>query len=155
MLLAIDPGEHTGWAVFNQIDKSIIECGLGDCRLGEWHRKWWNAEAPCQHLNRVIIEQPVIYPRMKARPNDIITLAVRAGEWGGVFHKHASIEYIEPFKWKGSVPKEKHQPRIWAKLTEAEHGIVERAVAGVADSYGNNIVDAVGLGLWQLKRLPR
>lgn len=146
MLLAIDPGEHTGWALFNS-DKQLVDCGLGDARKSPKFGP----------LVSVTIEQPVIYPRMKARPNDIVTLALGAGEWAGIFRPLAPVEYVEPSKWKGSVPKAKHQPRIWAKLTETEFAIVERAfVAGkVPKSLKNNVVDAVGIGLWKVKRLPR
>ncbi len=140
MLLAIDPGADAGWARFS--GKSLVGCGLGP-----------PSEGP---ISRVLIERPAIYPggRQKARPADVIKLAVRAGEAGGQYARTRLIEpeYIEPHAWKGSVNKEIHHARIWAKLTPAEQAVVSQAARGVAPSKRHNILDAVGIGLFGIGR---
>ncbi len=139
-LLAIDPGADTGWARFDE--KRLTACGLGVPLAAE--------------TRRVLIERPMIYPggRQKARPADVIKLAVRAGEMGGQYARTAGIEpeYIEPHTWKGSVSKDIHHARIWAKLTPAEQAIVSDAARGVAPSKRHNILDAVGIGLFGIGR---
>ncbi len=60
-------------------------------------------------------------------------------------------ELVTPAQWKGAVPKEVHQPRILAALTAAEQGVLD--AAKVAPTLKNNVVDAIGLGLWAVGRL--
>jgi hypothetical protein len=107
-------------------------------------------------ITRVVIERPMIYPggRQKARPADIIALAVRAGEWGGkVAAFTGSVpEYVEPARWKGQVPKDIHHARILAKLSPEEQAVLTSAGNGVAPSKRHNIVDAVGIGLFAVGR---
>jgi hypothetical protein len=145
MLLSIDPGADTGWALFEETGR------LSDCGLGE--------PSAYMHMLRVwdlIIEQPIVYPRAKSRPNDLITLALCAGELKGRLHREGRrAEYVKPFEWKGQVPKKKHQPRIWAVLDEREHALLLRETGKVLEGEGHNIVDAVGIGLWRLGRLSR
>jgi hypothetical protein len=141
-LLAVDPGADAGWARYR--DNGILEaCGL-------------NTHAMTQDITRCVIERPMIYPggRQKARPNDIIKLAVRAGEWGGRVDAHVGIqsEYVEPHKWKGTIAKDACHARIWATLTPDERTIVDKASTGVAPSKRHNILDAVGIGLWSVGR---
>ena len=142
MLLSIDPGADAGWARFSDAGK-LVACGLNE---GAIHAG----------TSRAVIERPMIYPggRQKARPADVITLAVRAGEWGGRVESFLSItpEYVEPSTWKGQVPKDVHQLRIWARLAPDEQELVATAGRGVSASKRHNIVDAVGIGLWALGR---
>lgn len=138
MLLAIDPGADSGWALFDD-SKTLLECGLGRSVITPSH---------------TVIEKPRIYPgaKQKARAEDVITLAVRAGEWGGRLEHLSTIRYVEPHQWKGSVPKEIHQPRIWAKLNDKEKSILDKACQGMAPSKRHNVIDAVGIGLWAVGR---
>ena len=141
MLLAIDPGADAGWALLG--DDKLLAAGLNEGAL---------REAP----TRAVIERPMIYPggRQKARPADVIKLAVRAGEWGGRISERFGIEpeYVEPHTWKGTVPKEIHQARIWAKLDASERTVLDKAGSGIAPSKRHNIVDAVGLALYSVGR---
>jgi hypothetical protein len=142
MLIAIDPGADAGWAVFDERLR-LVSCGLG---------------APHTEglaVRKAIIEKPMIYPggKQKARPADIITLAVRAGESGGLLRSAGvDVQYVEPFRWKGSVPKDVCHARIWGKLTDVERGIVDSAGKGIAPSKRHNILDAVGIGLFGVGR---
>jgi hypothetical protein len=139
-VLTIDPGADAGWAWFD--NGTLAGCGLG---------------APAQpNADRVIIERPMIYPggRQKARPADVIKLATRAGEAGGLYARSRGVEpeYVEPHAWKGSVDKNIHHARIWAKLSTDEQAIVSTAARGVAPSKRHNILDAIGIGLWAIGR---
>lgn len=139
MHLAIDPGEDTGWALYDL--GVLIACGLGDPR-------------PSNPLPiEVLIERPEIRPGGRARPNDIITLALNAGEWAGRYRSEITkVSYVTPVGWKGSVPKTKHHPRILARLTFGETLVLTRSFELVAGSKEHNIVDAVGLGLHMVGR---
>ncbi len=141
VILAIDPGADAGWSLF--AGKILVGCGLG--------------APPAGDIGRVVIERPMIYPgaRQKARPADIIKLAVRAGEAGGVYGRAHGLEpeYVEPAKWKGgSIDKNIHHPRIWAKLSPDEQAIVSNAARGIAPSKRHNVLDAIGIGLYAVGR---
>lgn len=146
MLLAIDPGADAGWSLF--AGGKLAACGL--------HPK---QPAPASRATSALIERPKIYPppRQKARPRDVITLALRAGDWAGrifeVSGGRVVAQYVEPDEWKGGpVKKENHHPRIWARLDPAEQAIVSDAARGIAPSKRHNIMDAVGLGLYAVGR---
>lgn len=131
MILAIDPGLTTGWALFDDAGR-LVSCGLGD-----------PPSVPLDTL-RVLIECPRLRPREK-NPQDILKLAVKAGEWGGVYRPRS--EYLTPNDWKGSTPKDTSHARIHAALTTHEQGIVDRAGKGKAKSKLHNMLDAIGIGL--------
>ena len=155
MLLAIDPGRDTGWALFS--GDRLVACGLGDPRLSEKHR--------IAELERVVIERPMVYPRGQTKnPNDVVALALGAGEWGGLYRQWTDVEYVFPFQWKGSVPKAVHHARVLAKLSAEERALADEAIArgrsGVNSSLGkaiapskrHNVLDAIGLGLFGVGR---
>src|SRR5579872_2510509 len=138
VLLAIDPGADLGWAVY--VNGQLTSCGVGDPKM---------ASAP----NRVVLERPAIYPgaRQQARPRDVITLALRAGEAAGVYARAFGVvpEYFEPRVWKGgSLTKEAHHPRIWKRLFSAEQHTVSSAALSIAQGKQHNMMDAIGIGLF-------
>ena len=140
MLLTIDPGLDAGWAVWDPC--GLVQCGLGDPRAYVQPR-------PPARLRDVWIERPVIYPRSKVPPNDIVTLALNAGRWEGIYsHLGLEVHFVEPATWKGQVPKNIHHRRIRAALSHLENDIVAKAIAPLAPSKAHNVLDAVGLGLW-------
>lgn len=146
MHVSIDPGNVSGWALWER--GALVACGLGDPRESEKHR--------IHEVDHVWIEWPVIYPRSRANPNDIKKLAGEAGRWAGIYSVFVvETHFVEPAEWKGQTPKEKHHPRIWARLTSTEQGIVDKACRGVAPSKRHNVLDAVGIGLWVAKRMDR
>lgn len=132
MLLAIDPGACSGWALFDDPGR-LVSCGLD--------------EPPAVGVEpfRVLIECPKLRPNEK-NPQAILTLAVRAGEWGGVYRAQHP-EYLTPNDWKGSTPKDISHARILAALDAKEQGIVDRAGKGMAPGKRHNMMDAVGIGL--------
>lgn len=165
MHLAIDPGADTGWALFDSGPaRVLLACGLGDPRHCPRHA--------ASALRGVLIEHPFVYPRGQTKnPNDIVKLAINAGEWGGRYKQWTDVTYVLPFQWKGAVPKGVHHQRILAKLSEDEREIVRNARAswsvgsGVGERISrlhetrpvpkgklHNVLDAVGLGLYQVGR---
>ena len=107
----------------------------------------------------------MIYPRGQTKnPNDVVELALNAGEWGGLYRQWADVEYVFPFQWKGSVPKSIHHTRVLAKLSEAERAVADQAISrgrsGVSKSLAtpvpaskrHNVLDAIGLGLFRVGR---
>ncbi len=146
MLLAIDPGCDTGWALFDSA-RRLQACGLGDPR--DEH------QGP---THQVIIECPArVYRGIPT--GAILKLAAKAGEWFGRYEATSEVAYVAPDEWiGGSVDKRINHPRIWAKLVEAERSIVDRAFraypgrtrslsGAMAAARIHNIVDAIGIGL--------
>jgi hypothetical protein len=135
MLLAIDPGTDTGWAVFD--GGSLVACGLGTPPDG------WPAY--CDGFGRVLIEVPK-FRRGDPNPQALIVLALKAGEWAGHFCK-SSPQYLTPNDWKGSTPKVTSHARILRALSASEHGVMERGTKGLAIGKVHNVMDAIGIGL--------
>lgn len=143
ILLAIDPGVDTGWALFNH-SALLTRCGLG------------GPPYSFEDVNHVIIEKPQVYRRAlsKGDPNDLITLAIQVGRYVERFDKPylgTTVELVVPAEWKGQVPKAVHHARILDELTLVEKTGIANALASVATGKRHNTYDAIGLGLWALK----
>jgi hypothetical protein len=128
-LLAIDPGASTGWAYFENCQ--IVSCGAV---RGKTY-------IPLVHPDLVLIENPVIYPRSKARPADILKVARIVGWYEHQFSL-CKVQLVEPREWKGTIPKEIMLRRIFAHLTSQE----KVKVKGMP----HDTLDAIGLGLWKI-----
>lgn len=142
-VIGIDPGKTTGWAMFCQ-GKLIDAHAVKDGRI------IWPARDNGLPGTIVVIEIPRVYPfGGKGDPNDLIDLAVLAGEYYG-HYRRAGFEtvLVPPRTWKGSVPKPIHNERVLAQLTPAERDLLPRRPR--AKDFDHNMIDAIGLGLWQL-----
>lgn len=145
MLLAIDPGANTGWAVFDSA-RRLKACGLGDPPAG--------LVTDVGVIDQVVIEHPVIYPGGRTRdPNSIVKLAINAGIHAGRFKGRAAIRWVKPRDWKGTVDAEICIRRVLVRLAPEETLILERA--GVCASKRHNVIDAIGLGLFSVDRCGR
>lgn len=154
-IVAFDPGVSTGWALFK--DK-LVACGLIT-----WDG--WNAEAPefreawfatVEEFapNRVaVVELPQVYraSQSKGDPADLIDTAFRAGMLASWVQPWCAIKTVMPREWKGQLPKEVHHRRILAALTPEERAVLDACEAPRAKMH--NVIDAVGLGLWQQGRM--
>lgn len=149
-LLAIDPGAKAGHALFRH--GALTYAGLG-----------FPADADIPADATVVVERPCIYPgrRQKARPRDIITLALTAGQIAGVLMARGlEVRYVEPAEWKGgAIGKEVSHARIKRRLTEDEHAVLEAAIATggyrgkrMAPTRQLDLLDAIGIGLWAIGR---
>lgn len=144
-VVAIDPGKRTGWAVFDR--GQLVEAGVFPVRT-MLDAPPIVAVAPAW----AVLELPQIYPRGgKGDPNDLIDLAVLVGDLCGYYRRHGlGVVLVKPRAWKGTVPKTIHNKRTLAKLTAAERAILP--VRPRAGDHDHNMLDAVGLGLWQLEK---
>lgn len=141
-LLAVDPGETTGAAWF--VGGRLTWCGV------------LVLDGPALATpDRLVIEIPNAHEsngktRSKRDPQAIITLAITCGQW--IRHVSAPDTIrLFPSVWKGQVPKDVHNPRVLACLTDDER----RLVPALAVSKLHNVIDAIGLGLFNLGRMTR
>ena len=154
MLISIDPGNDTGWAIFRA--GSLVDAGVGDPRTSTHHRLTSPEGQQQDTVDEVWIESQVCYPRSKVPPNDLIKLAQSAGRWAGRYDSlGVEAHFVEPSIWKGQVPKEIHQQRIVNGLTTFERSILLRAEKSVFSTRRHNMLDAIGIGLWALAATNR
>lgn len=163
--LAIDPGLrlcgvamfegtalNSAWLVKNT---SKTERGpeawfaMAERVLASWLKR---TPARGQLVANLIIEVPQVYWRSSkgGRAADLIELAGVVGAVSTACPVMARRHFY-PAVWKGQVPKEVHNKRVLKHLTEKEHGFMEP----VSASLRHNQIDAVGLGLYHLGRMPR
>lgn len=147
LILAVDSGANLGWALFDQ-DGPLRNCGFKNLFDAI------NLFGP-DTVRRIIIERPHT-GRTRARARDIITLAIRAGEVGGVLRylttqagKTVEPEYIEPQRWKGQLPKKRCNDLVEAKLFIQEKSLLNKIKPLSAK---HNVLDAVGIGLYAVGR---
>ncbi len=140
MLLSIDPGIDTAWAQWK--DGRLWACKLS----GNFDLTW---------VSSAIIECPQVYPGTpQKQANDLITLAVMVGRYQEQFlARKIPVTLILPHKWKGTIPKDVHNNRVLSRLDPKERELYQTSVLGVPSSKRHNVVDAIGLGLYALKRL--
>lgn len=97
----------------------------------------------------IVVELPRVYPRERAKadPNDLVTLAFRAGTKVGIWKApDTRIHIVRPADWKGQTPKAVMNKRVLARLE------VDEVVALGAEN-DHNVLDAIGIGLFHLGRL--
>ena len=144
-LLAVDPGNQTGYAVFLPFRLTDAVRTPGDA----WYLAHCGLGFPDASPRRFVIEMPQIYPRTPVPPNDIVKLAFQAGMYAG---RMGNAEYVTPHEWKGNLPKELCGRRTLGKLSPEEREVYEKCVKGVAAGYRHNVQDAIGIGLFVLGR---
>ncbi len=142
-LITIDPGEHTGFAAW---DKGRL-IGALLCA----------PNASVFQARRVVIEIPLYSDQtIGKRPQDLITLAVRAGRWiERAAGPGADVVELFPAQWKGGVPKKIHNERVLAKLTPAELNLFRAFMRHIPKGKWHNVIDAIGIGLFDLGRMGR
>jgi hypothetical protein len=147
-LLAIDPGQTTGWAFFKA--GLLFAAGYG---AHEFFKDGSNMPDEATHAKKVVIELPHHFSsRRKADVQDLIMLGVRVGELKQTWRSRGSdILLVWPQTWKGSVPKEIHNKRVLEMLAQSEKELLPTRPR--AKDFDNNMVDAIGIGLWKLGRM--
>lgn len=171
--LYIDPGvHHHACATFDDFTLVRVDFVAPDAFM---------AFPSPEALFELVIEKPQLYPGSDEKdPNDCVDVfgAARLAE-GFLRSRGGPIaRYVFPNDWKGQMKKPPHHLRVWDVLTPAERAVFARDsghdVDGVNDkiqracqllaAYGkvkeyswqaHNLLDAVGLGLWHLKRTGR
>lgn len=98
----------------------------------------------------IIVEYPQFEQKRNINHQNIIDLGIIAGSCCVI----EQSKLVTPNDWKGSTPKEIHQPRIMEALTKPEKAIFDHYKTG-AKSKDHNIIDAIGILLWAQRRLKR
>jgi hypothetical protein len=149
-LIAVDPGKHTGIAVFEGnrlrniflITNDSLQLYIQDLVL------------ICAGLppDRAVIEMPKIYDRKqwKGDPNDLMKVAFLAGIIHRSLFGTKEIKWVHPSDWKGQRPKNVDNKYTLTLLTPDELKIIDNSK--IAKSKMHNVLDAVGIGLWKLGR---
>lgn len=136
--LSVDPGRHTGWALWyppGTAKHELVACGVG--------------RPPLDSACFLVIELPQVYPHSPVPPNDLITLAFQAGRYVGEFQAsrgHDAV-YTLPHAWKGNLPKNVCENRVRMRLTVAELKIAHDAEEVVPKAQHHDMWDAIGIGL--------
>lgn len=155
MSVAIDPGlRGCGVAVFdhrNELKWATYVANTERTSKGPtaWHAMGYEVQKRVSEHDQAYFEVPRIYPGMpKTDPNDLIDLAGVLGAITG--YLVSAPTWCYPADWKGQVPKAMMTKRILKHLGEIE--IQRIASVGALD---HNTIDAIGIGLFNLKRMKR
>ncbi len=154
ILVSIDPGvKACGVAVFKDgilISAKYVE-RKDRCPKALAAAVWdyVTEELPRDCIDLVIVERPRTYGGRASRgdTNDLLDLSIVVGALlvaiGGEYR------LVYPADWKKQVPKEIMIARIKSKLSESELD----NIIFCRGSKMHNVWDAIGIGLFQLKRL--
>lgn len=135
---AVDPGERTGIAIFEQsqlVDLKVVS----------------HFEALKIVAGRAVVsEVPVVYPKLKVDPNALLKLAFKVGQISAVA---CAYELVEPRAWKGSLDKNVTARRAISALENTEAAVVKACAMQTPESYFHNALDALAIGLSTLDRV--
>ncbi len=166
-LLALDPGiRGCGLACFS--DDRLVWCayiknsmkkGTGVVACVSMVEALVNSIADAA-IDKLVVEWPRIYQRgggkSKGDPNDLRDLC---GVSAGLASHYSDIEiaHVEPSEWKGQLPHEAVEMRVLQRLSPQELGPIEmeayqKGVKSGGKTFGHNVTDAVGIGLFALGR---
>jgi hypothetical protein len=153
-LLCIDPGTaHTGWAIF----RGFILIAAGHTSYRKILAQLTIFLPPEAHQLgvqvTVVVEVPKKYKYEEHPVGDLITLAFRAGVIVGL-QRCPDVVVYDPYSWKGGVPKPVHHARVLSVLTPDEKALLQQAKPAM-HKLSPDMLDAVGLGLFHLKRMGR
>lgn len=143
-LLAIDPGNHAGWAYWQ--DGSLLVCGVDQPPYGV-------------AIDVLVIERPEIYQGTgkKASDESTGTLLMNAGRRVERVLSYltnrppTSVYGVYPKTWKKGASKEAHHKEMMPRLDLTSMAVVQSVK--VQPSQRDDMLDAVFLGLWSSDRL--
>lgn len=140
-LISIDPGEKAGIAVF--YDQRLVRVELV---VGAVDRGWvWSGPYGLP----VVCEMPQKYVGSIIDMQTLLTLSFSAGYLVSSTQP-SSLSLVFPREWKGQRPKQVDNAFTLRVLCDQERHILE--ASGIPRSQRHNVIDAIGLGLWALKR---
>jgi hypothetical protein len=159
VIFSIDPGLSltggTGWALFGP---SLQGAGLVPPKAERLEDRIAEIAAELRTYHdpegEVVIEKMKVYrfAKQKGSQGDLIDLAHLGG---ALLCLGRRAILVEPAQWKGQVPKDVVKGLVRARLSEYELANLDASLAGIAPSKQHNVYDAVGIGLWHLKRWPK
>lgn len=159
-LISIDPGtEETGIALYRGgtlVDVDVLRVkrsvGAREPRASVMGRLVVERAREWKEPFRFVLEYPQVYkhgPGAEVDPDDVLALVLVLGHVWGTFRgvNGNTMELVRPAGWKGQVPKKIMNNRIVGTLTPSERQLVHDKVRS-----NHNALDAVGIGLWALRR---
>lgn len=153
-LLAVDPSlACSGYALFDNgvFERAGVVSTLSSEPLPVRIRAC-SATLSGVDYDQLVIEWPQIYPHARGKgqdPNDLLCVAGVVGAILGETWRDAEyIKLVHPADWKGQVPKKIHNARVLQRLSAEER----TRLPDLPASKLHNAIDAIGLGLWYLKR---
>lgn len=167
MLVALDPGKRVGgFALFDDhnalvftdvvsVHKSVKDTESARFFAFAVSRLVTKFEETCspEHL---VAEWPENYGASsgaaKAKAGDLLFLAATVGAVSGLLQLETT--HVAPKTWKGQLPKEVCQQRIEKRLSSDELKVWHDLHVRRGASW-HHAADAVGIGLWYLKRFNR
>jgi hypothetical protein len=164
LTLCIDPGTaHTGWAIY----RGTVLVGCGATSFKKILSTLQQFLGPYPHVAhgvpvsvQLVIEVPKKYKYEEHPVDDLITLAFRAGVIAGIQHLTDLVVY-DPHGWKGSTPKPVHHRRVLSVLTDDEKKLLVKQTKSArhrgtdVPKISLDMLDAIGLGLFHVKRMGR
>jgi Holliday junction resolvasome RuvABC endonuclease subunit len=162
VILCIDPGlRGVGMAVFRddgeveaaQYVKNPVMTGRGYQAHVALARELMKHVIFDWNISYALVEHPRVYPGMpKTDLNDLLdVVAVGAAVTAQLWTRAIEVETVFPSEWKGNVPKPTMLQRIREKLSADERA---RCV-WTNKSDNEDVLDAIGIGLWHHKRLNK
>lgn len=152
-MVSVDPGvKAAGVAVFEdkELTAAWLERGKGWLETAQGIYASIETRYPTEVVLRTewIVEIPQVYTqdKLKGDPNDLIQLALVAGGLGTLV---GGIKTYLPRQWKGQTPKKTSNARTQEKLSREEMSRVELPRA---KSLHHNVWDAIGIGLYHVRR---
>lgn len=146
LLYTVDPGKH----------KSAVASFLNGELIGVWFAKPETMEMAAKNLGRVAMERPRSYPGSPVRENDLLDLMAAGMEVAAQLKRPLeTVQLVTPAEWKGQVPKPITKKRIEGKLSQAERMRLGSCLLLAPVGERHNLFDAVGIGLFILKRAGR
>jgi hypothetical protein len=151
VLITVDPGRTTGVAIFR--NTILLEAGYVHTDILRDATRVFFKMVEAMKPDAGVVEIPRVYPsiaKWKGDPNDLISVALVAGMATSAMHPYCDVELVTPHAWKGNRPKEIDIKYTESLLLPVERQVLERV--GLTKSKMHNVLDAVGIGLWKLKR---
>ena len=172
LVVGFDPGlRQAGWGLLHYYEPSnklFIDCGLiktpgqvngrrikGDRALAFMaeaiKNKDWRASRYVPDL--LVVEGQDFHGRKgirKVSPQDISRIASVSGMFA-VAQPAIRIAFVQPSVWTRGIPKEKNQALICRELGETPESLAK--IAGCTVKQTKEVIDALGMALWGLKRL--
>lgn len=140
-MISIDPGNEAGVAVFD--DGVLVRAEL----VVEAVARKWKWEGPFGHF--VVCEFPQVYSRSKVKSSSLAPL-MRTANYMVRQMRPDYAQFVLPREWKGQRPKEVDNQLTLRLLSDQERRILDGVDVPAAKRH--NVIDAIGIGLWALKR---
>lgn len=155
IILSVDPGIDTGVALWR--DGKLLTSACIDRNIHTVQQLCTAIGVPQGEASYLVCELPQIYraAHSKGDPNDLMPLAVEVGwfeAFASLLWRNCTCVQVTPRAWKGQVPKRVCNQRTLNKLTAQELNTLNNQLVGVSESKKHNVLDAIGIGLWFLKR---